>query len=214
MPRRALRKAKQYHLSELTEAEAGRDPIQLFLRWFAGAKSARFLEPEAFALATATPDGRPSVRFVLLKHCDERGFVFFSNYQSRKGRELDANPWAALAVHWDKLERQVRIEGRVEPTTDEESDDYFRSRLLVSRLGTWASRQSAVIRGRTGLERRLKAAQKRFPGAEVPRPPHWGGYRLKPERIEFWQGRPNRLHDRILFTRRARSGWKRERLSP
>lgn len=214
MPRNVLRRARQYHLGELSEDGAGRDPIQLFLRWFAEAKKARFLEPEAFALATASREGRPSVRFVLLKHCDERGFGFFTDYGSRKGRELAENPWGALAVHWDKLERQVRIEGRVELASSAESDEYFRSRLLVSRLGTWASRQSSVLRGRAVLERRLENARRRFLDEDVPRPPNWGGYRLVPERIEFWQGRANRLHDRLLFTRRARGGWKRQRLSP
>ena len=214
MPRSSPRKAKQYHLDELTERRAGRDPIRLFLRWFAEAKKVGFLEPEACALATATRDGRPSVRFVLLKRCEQRGFLFFTSYQSRKGRELSENPRAALAIHWDKLERQVRVEGRVELASSEESDSYFRSRLLVSRLGTWASRQSNVIRGRSEIERRLEAARKKFPLDDIPRPPHWGGYWLVPDRIELWQGRPNRLHDRILFTRRARGGWKRERLSP
>lgn len=209
-----IRSANQYHAGRLTEAQAGLDPIRLFHRWFRAAEAAGLIEPEAFALATADRRGRPSVRFVLLKHADSRGFAFFTNYESRKARELAENPWAALAVHWDKLERQVRIEGPVTRASSEESDAYFDSRLLISRLGAWASLQSRVLRDRKVLEQRVEAVRKRFAGVEPKRPPFWGGYRILPHRIEFWQGRPNRLHDRLLYTRRRDGRWKRERLSP
>ncbi len=174
--------------------------------------AAGVVEPEAMALATADADGRPSVRFVLLKGIDERGVEFFTNYESRKGRELIANPRAALAVLWKPLQRQVRLEGAVEVLEPEESDAYFATRSRGSQLGAWASRQSDVIPDREWLEARLAEVDAEHP-ADVPRPPHWGGFRLLPSAIEFWEGRPNRLHDRELFTRQE-SGWGSVRLSP
>lgn len=166
-------------------------------------------------LATVGEGGRPSARIVLIKGVDERGFVFFTNYESRKGRDLAANPYAALLFYWIELERQVRIEGRIEKTSADESDRYFSSRPLGSRIGAWASEQSAVIDSRATLEAREKEISTRF-GDDPPRPPHWGGYRLVPDSIEFWQGRPSRLHDRLLYTRDAASphGWTMSRLSP
>jgi pyridoxamine 5'-phosphate oxidase len=165
------------------------------------------------ALATSTPDGIPSVRFVLLKGIDERGVEFFTNYESRKGRELTANPRAALAVLWKPLQRQVRLEGAVEVLTAEESDAYFATRARQSQLGAWASRQSEVIPDRDWLESRLAELETSYPET-VPRPPHWGGFRLLPDAIEFWEGRPNRLHDREAFTRGADGAWHARRLSP
>src|SRR4051812_32393785 len=165
------------------------------------------------ALATASPDGAPSVRFVLLKGIDERGVEFFTNYESRKARELAANPRAALAILWKPLQRQVRLEGRVEAVAPEESDAYFATRSRGSQLGAWASRQSEAIPDRAWLERRVAEFGERFPGT-VPRPPHWGGYLLVPDAIEFWEGRPNRLHDREAFTRAPDGAWHARRLSP
>jgi pyridoxamine 5'-phosphate oxidase len=203
----------EYHLGGLTESEAGDDPIALFHAWFDVALKTGVPEPNAMALATAEPDGRPSVRMVLLKALDDRGFTFFTNFESRKGRELDANPHAALVFFWHPLERQVRIEGQVEKVTAAESDEYFAVRPLGSRLGAWASQQSEVIPNRGFLEDRHAELSHRYPDGRVPRPPNWGGYRVLPDSIEFWQGRPSRLHDRIRF-RRAAGRWLRERLAP
>jgi pyridoxamine 5'-phosphate oxidase len=202
-----------YSLHGLVEDEAGPDPLALFHRWLAEALAANVAEPNAMTLATCTPDGKPSARIVLLKLCDEHGLAFFSNYNSRKGRELANNPQAALVFFWRALERQVRIEGRVELTTPEESDDYFATRPVNSRLGAWASEQSEVLAGRDELEARHREYLARFPDGNVPRPEHWGGYRLVPELWEFWQGRPSRLHDRLRY-RLADGRWIRERLSP
>lgn len=189
------------------------DPIKHFARWFRAARTARLPEPHAMSLATATLRGRPSARMVLLKGFDARGFVFFTNYRSRKGRELEANPHAALVLYWHPLHRQVRIEGRVRRVSVAESDTYFASRPHGSQLGAAVSPQSRVIRGREMLERALTALERRLRGRPVPRPAQWGGYRLVPEIIEFWEQRENRLHDRLRY-RRSRGRWIRERLAP
>jgi pyridoxamine 5'-phosphate oxidase len=189
------------------------DPLEQFRHWYEHAVASGVAEPEAMALATATPDGAPSVRFVLLKGIDARGVEFYTNYESRKGRELAANPQAALAILWKPLQRQVRLEGPVERLAPEESDAYFATRARGSRLGAWASRQSTEIPDREHLEARLREVEAAYPGDEVPRPDYWGGYVLRPTAIEFWEGRANRLHDREQFTRTA-DGWTARRLSP
>ncbi|MGL6074431.1 MAG: pyridoxamine 5'-phosphate oxidase [Fimbriiglobus sp.] len=204
---------KNYMQGGLTEEDAGDDPMALFQKWFLNAAEAGLPEPNAMTLATATPDGRPSARVVLLKDLDSEGFVFFSNYNSRKGIELEENPFAALVFLWHELERQVRIEGFVEKVSPEISDAYFAQRPKLSRLGAWASAQSMVIPGRAYLEKQQAELMAQYPGETIPRPEAWGGYRVVPDVIEFWQGRPNRLHDRICF-RDTEEGWVRERLSP
>jgi pyridoxamine 5'-phosphate oxidase len=202
-------------LRGLSEAEAAAEPFAQFAAWFAEIQAVSRLEPTAMTLATATADGRPSARMVLLKGWDARGFVFYSNYDSRKGDELAANPWAALVFYWPELERQVRVEGSVAPLPPEESDTYFASRPLGSRLGAWASARSRVIPTRAVLEARMAALETEYPeGRPVPRPPNWGGFRVTPTSIEFWQGRLNRLHDRLRYTHQPEGGWLRERLSP
>ena len=190
------------------------DPLQLIREWFEEAEAEGLFEPDAMALATASPDGMPSVRIVLLKGIDERGLRFFTNYGSRKGRELDANPRAAVTIHWATMHRAVRAEGAVERLTEAESDAYFASRGRESRLGAWASRQGTPIPDRSTLEAAFAAASERYPGEDVPRPAYWGGYRLVPAAIELWQGRPNRLHDREHFVRGPDGSWRAERLSP
>ncbi|WP_321902686.1 pyridoxamine 5'-phosphate oxidase [Burkholderia cenocepacia] len=204
-----------YSRASLDEADTAPDPFAQFDRWFKEALAAKLPEPNTMTLATVGADGRPSARIVLIKGVDERGFVFFTNYESRKGHDLAVHPQAALLFYWIELERQVRIEGRIEKTSAEESDRYFASRPLGSRIGAWASEQSAVIDSRATLEAREKAVSERY-GDNPPRPPHWGGYRLVPDSIEFWQGRPSRLHDRLLYTRDAAAspGWTISRLSP
>ena len=197
----------------LPDATADRDPIELFGEWFEAARQSGILLPETMALATCTKDGRPSARMVLLKGFDERGFVFYTNYGSRKANELAENPWAALVMHWAVLHRQVRIEGAVTKLSVEESAAYFRTRSRSSRLGAWASKQSTILDDRQQMEERFKAYEQQFKGEEVPLPPFWGGYRVASERIEFWQGRADRLHDRLCFTRDA-DGWTTMRLYP
>ena len=197
----------------LAEADCDDDPIRQFTHWFEEAKKTDIAYPEAMSLATATADGIPSVRMVLMKGYDERGFCFYTNYESRKGDELQANPRASLLFYWEPYERQVRIEGAIEKLTEEESFAYFESRRRGSRIGAWASEQSSIIETRKALEQRVQQYEAEFGNGPIPLPPFWGGYRCIPERIEFWQGRVNRLHDRLLFTRTGQ-GWKRVRLSP
>lgn len=197
----------------LTEHEAGPDPFTLFDRWFTDARKSGIYLYEAMTLATATPDGRPSARQVLLKSHGPDGFVFYTNYQSRKGAELDSNPRAALLLHWATLHRQVRIEGFVERTSRAESEAYHRSRPRSSRIAAWVSRQSAALGSREELERRFREKEAEYPDDDVPLPPFWGGYRVRADRIEFWQGRANRMHDRLLY-RLGQDGWSKQRLSP
>ena len=203
---------QEYMRAGFVEKDAAVDPFKQFDRWFHDALQAELPLPNAMTLATATATGRPSARAVLLKGVDAGGFVFYTNYASRKGRELAANPHAALVFVWHELERQVRIEGAIEKVSAEESDAYFDSRPLGSRLGAWASPQSMVLPSRLALAAKVAAIVLRY-GKHPPRPPHWGGYRVLPEAIEFWQGRKNRLHDRLLYTKQA-GGWKIERLAP
>lgn len=205
---------KEYQFDHLSEETAGLDPFTLFERWLRLAGESTIHEPNAMALATATPEGRPSVRMVLLKSFDRAGFTFFTNYESRKGRDLATNPFAALLFWWEPLERQVRIEGAVEKVTAAESDAYFHSRPLGSRLGAWVSQQSKVIPDRTLLDQRYAELQAEYSESHPDRPPFWGGYRLAPEAFEFWQGGVNRLHDRLHFRRQPDGAWRRERLSP
>jgi pyridoxamine 5'-phosphate oxidase len=204
---------REYARARLDERDVHPDPIAQFAAWFSDAQTAAVEEPNAMVLATSTPDGAPSARVVLLKGFDDRGFVFFTDYRSRKGGELEANPRAALVLYWVELERQVRITGGVTRTSPDESSAYYRSRPLGSRLGAWVSHQSRPIPSREALETGLREAERRFADGEVPLPPSWGGYRVRPETIEFWQGRENRLHDRIRYVRDG-DRWTVERLAP
>lgn len=210
---------KNYAYGSLSESDVDRNPIRQFDRWFDEALKSEVPEANAMTLATVGADHRPSARIVLIKGVDERGFVFFTNYNSRKGEDLATNPYASLLFHWIELERQVRIEGRVVKTSTEESDAYFASRPASSRIGAWASEQSQVIASRDVIVAREAAFTAQY-GDQPPRPPHWGGYRLVPDTLEFWQGRPSRLHDRIRYRRRPDDNatspalWEIERLSP
>jgi pyridoxamine 5'-phosphate oxidase len=198
----------------LRETEVDANPLNQFRCWLEEAVAAKLPQPLGMALATAAVDGRPSVRMVLLRGFDERGFVFFTNYESRKAQELEANPRAALVFYWAELDRQVRIEGNVGRISDTESDVYFQSRPLGSRLGAWASPQSQVIASRDVLDRRMEDLEAEYRDREVPRPPYWGGYRVIPTSIEFWQGQPNRLHDRLRYRPLDGDRWCLERLAP
>ena len=204
---------KEYTSAGLDKADVDPDPIVQFQEWFEKVIDADLHEPNAMILATATADGKPSARTVLLKGYDERGFVFYTNYEGRKAVELESNPRAALVFYWGELERQVRVEGTVSRVPVEESDEYFASRPRGSRLGAWASEQSRFVDGRRTLEQKLHSLQAEYENREVPRPPFWGGYRVEPEAIEFWQGREDRLHDRLVY-RREDGAWRIERLQP
>ena len=201
-------------LETLDEKLVDRDPIKQFQAWFNDAIAAKLPLPEAMNLATATPEGRPSSRVVLLKQVDENGFVFFTNYHSAKAQQLESNPYAALVFYWPQLDRQVRIEGKVERTSVAESAEYFQTRPRESQIGAWASPQSSVIPGRDVLEERVKELEEYYRDREIECPGHWGGYRLRPDRIEFWKNRVGRLHDRILYDRTADGAWAIKRLAP
>ena len=203
---------REYSFAGLRRKDLHPDPIAQFNNWFQQALSAGVLEPNAMTLATVSPDGQPSTRVVLLKGVDERGFSFYTNYESRKGRDLAQNPRASITIFWVGLERQVSVRGTCHKLSPEESEHYFKSRPVGSRLGAWVSRQSTRVEGRAWLEARLEEVTRQY-GEDPPMPPYWGGFVLKPEEVEFWQGRPNRLHDRMLYIRSG-PGWNVERLSP
>ena len=205
---------REYASRALTEADALDDPIQQFSLWFGEALKSELLDTNAMTLATSSRDGAPSARIVLLKGFDEAGFVFFTNYESAKARDLDANPRASLLLFWAALERQVRITGRVSKTSLQESEAYFQSRPFESQIGAWASAQSHTVNDRRALEARYAELAAKYAGGAVPLPPFWGGYRVQPEAIEFWQGRTSRLHDRLLYTKQPNGAWTRSRLAP
>ncbi len=206
---------KDYKLATLDEAMAGDNPFSFFRKWFTDAQAAEALEVNAMTLATVDNDGNPHARIVLLKEVTEKGFVFFTNYHSHKGADLDVNPKAALVCFWAELERQVRIEGRVEKIPGAESDAYFNSRPQESKLGAWASPQSEKIKDRKILEQNFKAFEAQFADGNIPKPPHWGGFCVVPSCMEFWQGRSNRMHDRLVFQRtKGNAAWEKYRLAP
>ena len=213
MDTRTAAMRRDYGLGGLEETAAGSDPLALFRRWLDDAVAAGLDEPNAMTLATLGEDGAPDARIVLLKGFDERGFAFYSNFGSAKGRQLAAAPHAALVFHWSEHERQVRIRGAVGLVDRAETDEYFATRPRASQIGAWASEQSAFLPDRAALEAGFRAAEERFGAAPIPAPPHWGGYRVAPATVEFWQGRRSRLHDRLRFARGA-GGWRRERLAP
>jgi pyridoxamine 5'-phosphate oxidase len=203
-----------YEKAALDESTVDADPIRQFQAWFDAATADGIAEPYAMTLATATPEGRPSSRMVLMRGFDDRGFVFYTNYESRKGREIEANPFVSLVFFWQAMERQVRVEGSVVRATEAESDAYFEGRPTGSKLGAWVSNQSGVVEGREALETEMAAIVGRFPDGKIPRPPFWGGYRVVPSAIEFWQGRRSRLHDRLIYRKTESGGWRIERLAP
>jgi pyridoxamine 5'-phosphate oxidase len=208
---------REYSLGGLRRVDLDANPIAQFQKWFDQAKLAlaqKEIDVNAATLATAEKNGKPSARIILLKGLDERGFIFYTNYDSRKGRELFKNPNASLVFYWQQLERQVCIAGLVEKTSRKESEKYFKSRPRGSQLAAWASNQSDVVADRAALEAKWNEMEKKFPDKEIPLPPNWGGYVLKPKRIEFWQGRPSRLHDRFCYTRQKNNSWRLERLAP
>lgn len=205
---------KDYSLAGLLEKDLAKNPFRQFEQWFQEAEAAKIAEPNAMTLATTGRDGRPSARTVLLKGCDGRGFVFYTNYESRKGRELDANPRATLLFPWVALERQIIIEGAVTRVSREVAEAYFHSRPRGSQLAAWASPQSTTVAGRAVLEESYRVVDKKYEGRTVPLPPNWGGFRLAPETVEFWQGRRSRLHDRLRYRREPGGDWIVERLAP
>jgi pyridoxamine 5'-phosphate oxidase len=205
---------KEYSRQILSESSVASDPFRQFQEWWRDAMNSQIIEPNAMTLATSSGDGIPAARIVLLKSVDEKGFIFFTNYNSFKGQQLEENPRACLVFFWKELERQVRITGLVEKTTAKESDAYFKTRPEGSKIGAWASPQSKIIPGRDWLEEEEKNFRKQFDGKPVERPPHWGGFRVRPISIEFWQGRPNRLHDRIQYDLKGDGSWEITRLAP
>lgn len=204
---------QEYRVGSLNETEMASNPFDEFRVWLETAIAFGLSEPNAMVVASATPDGRPSARVVLLKELNDKGFVFYTNYMSRKGRELLANPFTAAVFDWHDIERQVRIEGLVEKVEDEESDAYFNVRPNDAKIGAWASPQSRIVKGREELEELQRRYTTQFAGSEVPRPPHWGGFLIRPTMIEFWQGRPNRMHDRMAYYK-VDKGWSMQRLAP
>jgi pyridoxamine 5'-phosphate oxidase len=204
---------RDYEGEHLDPAHVAAEPIEQFRAWFAAARDAGIYEPEAMTVATVGADGRPSSRYVLLRGLDERGFVFYTNYHSAKARALAERPYAALTFGWLPIHRSVRVEGPVARLAESESDAYFASRPRAAQIGAWASPQSTIVAGRAELERSASAAEQRFAGGDVPRPPHWGGFVVLPDRVEFWQGRAGRLHDRVRYERDG-DGWRIERLAP
>ena len=205
---------KDYRLKNFSEADAAADAIQQFTAWWNDAVASEIDEVNALTLATATKDGKPSARIVLLKGYDDNGFVFFTNYKSHKGEELAQNPQACMVFFWKELERQVKIEGLIEKVSEKESDEYYFSRPIGSQVGAWCSPQSSVISSRNVIEENVKKYEAQFANTPITRPSHWGGYRLKPQLVEFWQGRPSRLHDRLQYTLQTAGSWKIERLAP
>lgn len=203
----------EFTLQRLDELTVDPDPVKQFGIWFREAAEAQLPDPNAFVLSTSSPEGRPSARVVLLRNFNEKGFAFYTNYNSRKGREIEANPYGAITFFWHQLERQVRIEGVLGKQTTEESDLYFSSRPVGSKVGAWVSPQSQVISSRRELDLRFEELAKKYADGNVPRPAYWGGYWLKPDMMEFWQGRPSRLHDRIVYVRQG-DQWDRMRLAP
>jgi pyridoxamine 5'-phosphate oxidase len=205
---------REYRYEELVEKNIPSNPIPMFKRWFQEALKAKVLDVNALALASISASGKPSNRIVLLKGLDSRGFTFFTNYESRKGKELRQKPVASLLFFWPQLSRQIRIDGKVSKVSTHESDVYFKTRPRGSQLGAWASNQSQTVPNREYLEARMRALEEQFAGKTIPRPPYWGGFRLVPNTLEFWQGRPNRLHDRLQYQRKGQGGWKISRLAP